>query len=288
MKSAFVMLAGRSNVGKSTLLNALVGTKVSIVTPKAQTTRLPVRGIVHGPQGQLVFVDTPGLFLGKKDKVSQKLNQFVEETLDGVDIVLYVMDPSREIGYEELQIQNLLRVSPAPIIAVINKMDLKAAERPFLKDYQAVDVGQQTTFELSAKDRKNLNRLTDTLFAMAQDGDAHYPDLQLTDMGHNQWLEELVREKVFLALEDELPYSIKVALDELAVREDGSRYLQMTVWTTEERYKGMVIGAKGQMLKKIGQAAREEIEAVTGMKCFLDLHVDVDARWPERFGSEML
>ena len=113
-----------------------------------------------------------------------------------------------------------------------------------------MDVGQQTTFELSAKDRKNLNRLTDTLFAMAQDGDAHYPDLQLTDMGHNQWLEELVREKVFLALEDELPYSIKVALDELAVREDGSRYLQMTVWTTERALQAWSSAPRARCSKK--------------------------------------
>ena len=111
MKSAFVMLAGRSNVGKSTLLNALVGSKVAIVTPKPQTTRHPVRGILHDPRGQIVFVDTPGVFLGRKDFISKRLNQFVKETLEGVDAILYVMDPSREPGLEEEMIQTLLRAT---------------------------------------------------------------------------------------------------------------------------------------------------------------------------------
>ncbi len=277
------MLAGRSNVGKSTLLNAVIGTKVSIVTPKPQTTRHPIRGILHDARGQLVFVDTPGVFLGRKDKVSKTLNEFVHETLDGVDAVIYVMDPSRDIGAEELYIQNLLRQVKVPVIALINKMDLAESERPFTDTYRAVDVGQSQNFELSAVNRKNLNRLIDVLFTLSQDGDAHYPDLQLTDIGHNQWLEELVREKIFLNLNEELPYSIKVGLDELETRPDGSRYIAASVWTTDERYKRMIIGAKAQMLKKIGAAARNELEQVTGVKVFLDLTVKVDPKWQERF-----
>ncbi len=283
MKSGFVMLAGRSNVGKSTLLNSLIGTKVSIVTPKPQTTRHPVRGILHDARGQLVFVDTPGVFLGRKDQVSKALNEFVHDTLEGVDAVVYVMDPSRDIGVEELYIQNLLRHSEVPIIALINKTDLTIQETPFLELYRAVDVGQKVTYELSAKTRKNLNRLVDSLYELAQDGDAHYPDLQLTDIGHNQWLEELIREKIFLNLNEELPYSIKVSMEDLQIREDGSRYIAATVWTTEERYKGMIIGAKAQMLKRIGAAAREELEQVTNVKVFLELHVKVDPKWQERF-----
>ncbi|MCC7357417.1 GTPase Era [Candidatus Uhrbacteria bacterium] len=283
MKSGFVMLAGRSNVGKSTLLNALIGTKVSIVSPKPQTTRHPIRGILHDARGQLVFVDTPGVFLGRKDRVSTTLNEFVHETLDGVDAVIYVMDPSRDIGAEELYIQNLLRQIKVPVIALINKMDLPESERSFTETYRAVDVGQSQNFELSAINRKNLNRLIDVLFTLSQNGDAHYPDLQLTDIGHNQWLEELIREKIFLNLNEELPYSIKVSLDELETRPDGSRYIAASIWTTDERYKRMIIGAKAQMLKKIGAAARNELEHVTGTKIFLELTVKVDPKWQERF-----
>ena len=131
MKSGFVVLAGRSNVGKSSLLNALVGSKVAIVTPKPQTTRRPVRGVLHDTRGQIVFVDTPGIFLGKKDELSQKLNAAVREQLEGIDAIIYVVDPTRESGPEEENIQRLLRKLPTPIVVAINKMDLPQDTRPF-------------------------------------------------------------------------------------------------------------------------------------------------------------
>ena len=157
MKSGFVMLAGRSNVGKSTLLNSLVGSKVAIVTPKPQTTRRPVRGIVHDARGQLVFVDTPGVFLGKTDHVSRRLNEFVKETLEGVDAIVYVVDPTREIGAEEEFIQRLLRASTIPIVLLINKMDVPHAKMSSLEAYRRTDVGQRAIMELSALNGKNLN-----------------------------------------------------------------------------------------------------------------------------------
>jgi GTP-binding protein Era len=283
MKSGFVMLAGRSNVGKSTLLNALIGTKVAIVTPKPQTTRHPVRGVLHDPRGQIVFVDTPGVFLGKKDRVSKRLNEFVKETLEGVDAVVYVMDPTREMGAEEEYIQNLLRVTKIPVIAIINKSDVEGKDKSNLDAYRDVDVGQKVMMEVSALKRRNLNRLVDALYALMQEGPPYYPELQLTDMGHNQWLEELIREKIFLSLEKELPYSVKVSLEHIEIRDDGSRFLQATVWTTNERYKRMIIGAKAAMLKRIGMAARKEIEGATNSKAFLELHVKVDPKWQERF-----
>ena len=277
------MLAGRSNVGKSTLLNSLIGTKVAIVTPKPQTTRHPVRGILHDPRGQIVFVDTPGIFLGKKDRVSKRLNEYVSETLEGVDAIVYVADPTRDIGPEEEHIQNLLRVVKIPVIMVINKSDLPIGKRAHLDAFRAVDVGQKKTMELSALGRKDLNRLVDALFDLIPEGDPHYPDLQLTDIGHNEWLEELVREKIFLNLEQEIPYSIKVALDDVQVRPDGSRMIAATVYTTEERYKRMIIGKGADMIKKISMAARKELEAVTESKVFLTLDVKVDPKWQERF-----
>ncbi len=283
MKSGFVMLAGRSNVGKSTLLNALVGSKVAIVTPKPQTTRHPIRGILHDPRGQLVFVDTPGVFLGRKDLVSKRLNEFVTETLEGVDAIIYVMDPTRDFGPEEEHIQKLLRASDIPKITVINKADLPAVERRFEAICEGADIGQTATLKLSAVKSKNLNMLVDKLFELVPEGEAHYPDLQMTDLGHNQWLEELIREKIFLNLDQEIPYSIKVSLEEMETRPDGSRYISATVWTTEDRYKKMIIGARASMIKKIGMAAREEIEAVSGIKVYLELNVKVDEKWMERF-----
>lgn len=282
MKSGFVMLAGRSNVGKSTLLNALIGTKVAIVTPKPQTTRHPVRGILHDARGQLVFVDTPGVFLGKKDRLSKRLNEFVRETVEGVDAIVYVTDPTRAIGPEEEYVQSLLRITHVPIILVINKIDAKKDDN-VLETFRATNVNQIKTIEMSALKRKNLNRLVDALFEMMPEGPAHYPEMQLTDIGHNQWLEELIREKIFLALEQELPYTIKVSIDEFIVRDDESRYIKADVWTTEERYKRMIIGAKASMIKKISMVARKELEQVTNAKVFLELNIKVDPKWPERF-----
>ena len=277
------MLAGRSNVGKSTLLNALVGTKVAIVTPKPQTTRHPVRGILHDPRGQIVFVDTPGVFLGKSDRLSRALNEFVRDTLSGVDAIVYVMDPTREPGAEEMHIQNMLRATTLPVIAVLNKTDLPSSELRNVKIYEATDVGQKETLHVSAKSHKNLNRLVDALFGVLVESDPHYPDLQLTDIGHNQWLEELIREKIFLSLDQEIPYSIKVELDDLQTRGDGSRFMHAIVWTTEERYKKMIIGKGASMIKKISQDARKELEQVTNGKIFLELEVKVDEKWQERF-----
>ncbi len=282
MKSGFVMLAGRSNVGKSTLLNALIGTKVAIVTPKPQTTRHPVRGILHDPRGQIVFVDTPGVFLGKKDRLSKRLNEFVRETLEGVDAIVYVTDPTRAIGPEEEYVQSLLRITHIPIIHVINKIDAKKDDQ-VIQTFRETNVNQVKTIEMSALKRKNLNRLVDSLFEIMPEGPAHYPEMQLTDIGHNQWLEELIREKIFLALEQELPYTIKVSITEFSVRDDGSRYITADVWTTEERYKRMIIGSKASMIKKISTVARKELEQVTNAKVFLELDVKVDPKWPERF-----
>jgi GTP-binding protein Era len=283
MKSGFVVLAGRSNVGKSTLLNALVGTKVAIVTPKPQTTRHPVRGILNDPRGQIVFVDTPGVFLGKKDPVSRRLNRIVEEQLDGIDAVVYVMDPTREPGTEEEAIQAILRKLSTPKLVAINKSDLPAENRAFRDVMLATDVGQVTTLEVSAKRRQDLNLLVDKLFELLPEGEPFYPELQLTDIGHKEWLEELIREKIFLRLEQELPYTIKAEVTDLETRADGSQFIAATVWTTEDRYKGMIIGSKGSMMKQIGTDVRHELESATNAKLFLELTVKVDPKWPQRF-----
>ncbi|HEU0050572.1 MAG TPA: GTPase Era [Patescibacteria group bacterium] len=282
-KSGFAVLAGRSNVGKSSLLNALVGSKVAIVTPKPQTTRHPVRGILHDPRGQIVFVDTPGVFLGKKDAVSNRLNEIVREQLEGIDVIIYVVDPTRAPGPEEENIQKLLRAQDVPVIVAINKSDLNEQEKPFLNAAQAIDVGQRATIEISATKHYDLNRLLDMLFALLPEGIPYYPDQQFTDMGHREWIAELIREKLFLHLEQELPYSIHVEVTSVEKRKNGMEYIAATIWTTDERYKAMIVGAGGQKIKTIGAAARKELELAMNQKVFLDLVVDIDPKWQERF-----
>jgi GTP-binding protein Era len=282
MKSGFVVLAGRSNVGKSTLINALVGTKVAIVTPKPQTTRHAVRGILHDQRGQIVFVDTPGVFLGKKDAVSKRLNDIVKESLDGIDAVVYVMDPTREPGVEEEAVQAILRKLKVPIVSVVNKSDLPERQRPFVERMKQTDVGQTQTLTISAVKRQDLNRLVDVLFELMPEGEPFYPDMQLTDLERKDWISEVVREKVFLALEKELPYTVKVVVEEIEDENHLTR-IEATIWTTDDRYKKMIIGAKAQKLKEIGSAARKELESASGRKIFLKLMVKADPKWPQRF-----
>ncbi len=285
-KSGFVVLAGRSNVGKSTLLNALVGSKVAIMSPKPQTTRHPVRGILNDPRGQIVFVDTPGVFLGKKDTVSKRLNESVKEHLEGIEAVVYVTDPTRALGPEEDMIQDLLRAAHTPIILAINKSDLPTLRKPSLDQMRAIDVGQKTTIECSAVKDAGLKPLVDALFEILPEGDAYYPEFQLTDMDQKTWVSELIREKIFLHLEEELPYAIAVDVEDDETEDGGLRRITANILTTEERYKGMIIGAKGSMLKKIGSAARQELELASNQKVFLSLTVKVDPKWPVRFASK--
>ncbi|MBP7133626.1 GTPase Era [Patescibacteria group bacterium] len=282
-KMGFVVLVGRSNVGKSTLLNTLVGTKVSITTPKPQTTRHPARGIFHDKRGQIVFVDTPGIFLGKKDHVSHRLNQIVEEQLEGIEAVVYVVDPSRLPGVEEERIQQLLRATSIPVLLAINKCDLSPDELPALELMRSIDVGQRGNYEVSANKSTGLKALIDGLFTIIPDGEAFYPEQQLTDIGNQEWLSELIREKVFLKLEQELPYTVHVEVTRDEVQDNGLRAIEATVWTTEERYKGMIVGAKAQMIKQISMDVRKELELVTGQKVFLRLEVAVDSKWQQRF-----
>lgn len=282
-KSGFVVLVGRSNVGKSTLLNALVGTKIAIVTPKPQTTRLPVRGVLTDEKrGQIVFVDTPGVFL-KQDAFSQRLNQLVKEQLEGIEAVLYVVDPTRPFGPEEEHLQKLLKALSIPVILLINKCDLTEQQRPFMAEAEAIDINQQRTIRISALERKDLNRLTDSLFEMMPEGEWFYPPLQLTDLSHKDWISELIREKVFMRLRQELPYTTKVEVEEISPISDTTERVVAHIWTTDERYRKILIGAGAKMIKQIGIDARKELEVSMGKKVYLELDVRVDADWMKRF-----
>nr|HPN15251.1 GTPase Era [bacterium] len=271
-----------SNVGKSTLLNAIIGNKVAIVTPKPQTTRLPIRGILHDERGQIVFVDTPGIFLGKKDALSLRLNKSILETLEGIDIIVYVTDPTRRPGPEEEHMQRLLNSVNKPLILAINKIDITDAKANQV--YENINIGQLATFKISAAKHTNLNRLVDALFELLPEGEKFYPDLQITDLGHQQWIEEVIREKIFLNLEQELPYSVDVAVLDIKFRANGGRYIEAEILTTNDRYKRMIIGSGAANLKQIGMAARKELEGALNTNVHLDLQVRVDAKWQDSFG----
>lgn len=280
-KSGFVVMIGRSNVGKSTLLNALVGSKIAITTPKPQTTRLPIQGIVTRDEGQIVFIDTPGVLKGARDSLSKKLGQMAKASLNQVDVIAYIVDPTREIGDEEREVMRLIEPMTQPKILVINKTDLDRI--PYLDFYR--DLGEKFTavVEVSALRGTHVGKLIQTIFEYLPEGEPYYPENQLTNVPNKFWLSELIREKLFLRLRQEVPYTTHVEVEDVDERENGMIYIAATIYTTEERYKRMIIGAKGQGIKEIGQSVRHELELAMDAKVFLDLTVDVDAHWMQRF-----
>lgn len=279
-KSGVVVMIGRSNVGKSTLLNSLIGSKIAITTPKAQTTRLPIHGVLTREQGQIVFVDTPGVFKKAKDDLTKTLNQSIKDSLEDIDAILYVVDPTREIGDEEKMALRLIEPLAIPKILVINKTDLPHPR--YIDFYRDLAEQFDSAVEVSALHGRHMGTLIERLFEHMPEGHSFYPDHQLTSMSHTKWLAELLREKLFLRLRQEIPYSVHVEVQEALTRPDGTFYIRATIFTTEDRYKRVIIGKGGRGIKEIGQSARRELEAVMDQKVFLDLTVDVDRHWVTR------
>ncbi len=279
-RAGFAVLVGRSNVGKSTLMNALVGSKIAITTPKPQTTRKPVQGILSADRGQVVFVDTPGVFKQSNDPLSKKLLKYVRESLKDVDLLVYVVDPTRSIGSEEKYTLNLIENAPQQKILVINKMDIP--EAPYLEDYRALAKDFDAVLEVSAMTGKNINLLSNEIMDRLPEGEPFYPIGQLSNMPNEEWIAELIREKLFLRLRQEVPYTLAVVVDEVTRRENDVLYIAATIMTNADRYRKIVIGRGGQGIKEIGQSTRKELEAVTGVPVFLDLHVSTNPDWMEQ------
>lgn len=276
-------MIGRSNVGKSTLLNAVIGSKIAITTPKPQTTRMPIHGVLTREEGQMVFVDTPGVLKGARDVLSKKLAEAVEASLADVNVLAYVVDPTREIGDEERSVMNIVKNAQGKKLLVINKCDLHDNEKPFLDFYRDLSPDFDATIEVSALRGTHVESLVQLLFDLLPDGEPFYPEGQLTNMPNKIWLAELIREKLFLRLRQEVPYSVHVEVEDVEYRDNGTVYIKAMILTTDERYKRMMIGQGGRGIKEIGQSTRRELEQVMSAKVFLDLTVEVDAHWMMRF-----
>jgi GTP-binding protein Era len=284
MKVGFVVLVGRSNVGKSTLLNALVGTKIAITSPKPQTTRRAVQGVLHLPEGQIIFVDTPGLFQKRHDVVTNRLNKTAEESVTGVDVLVHVVDPHRSIGPEEEKVIKLVRSTGLTAILAINKIDTPKPR--FIEDYRALAPDYAAVVEVSALKGSHLRTLTKEILARLPEGEPAYPEGQVTNLSNREWYAELIREKIFMLLYQEMPYTVAVEVDDISDRETKTKgkILAVTarILVDDEKHKRMLIGKGGDMIKRIGAATRKELEAVTDRQVFLDLSVVADPHWPER------
>lgn len=280
IKAGFAVLVGRSNVGKSTLLNTLVGTKIAITTPKLQTTRHLIHGVWNDERGQIVFVDTPGIFKDKKSTLGGVLQERLKEALRGIDVILYVVDPTREIGEEEHYTLSLVRKAHIPTLLVINKIDIP--KKPYLDWYQDLSPEFNATIEVSALKARNMKPLRDAVFSYLPEGQPFYPPDQLTNINKEQWVAELIREKVFLAMDKELPYTTTVLVDQIEEKKD-ILVIHARILTTLKKYKAMLIGEGGHKIKDIGSMARRELEQALNKKIFLEVEVEVNEKWVHIF-----
>jgi len=279
-KSGVAVFVGRSNVGKSTLMNALVGTKVAITSPLPQTTRLPMQGVVHAAGAQMVIVDTPGFFRGAKDLMTSRLQDYLRKSMEGVDLLLYIVDPTRPIGAEERHLLGITRPLRMPKILALNKSDVRDAA--YREDYLDLSDDFDVVIEVSALKGHNLAALLERCLHFLPTGEPLYPSSEKTNVTQSQWIQEVIREKLYFHLHKELPYTATVEIDEMAERDNGLLYIHAKVLTAHSRYRKMIIGAGGKRIKEIGTAARKELALALNRPVYLDLIVEVDPHWQER------
>ncbi|HKW18120.1 MAG TPA: GTPase Era [Terriglobales bacterium] len=289
-RSGFAAIIGRPNAGKSTLLNALAGEKLAIVSPKPQTTRNRILGVIHVPKrkgrsgSQVVLIDTPGVHR-PDTSLGRKMMNEVREALNGCDLVLMITDAARKDAEGEFLL-NLLKGAKTPAFLLLNKIDLLRGEKrkllPVIETYSKLHEFREI-IPISARKREGLNVLIDKLIEALPEGPKYFPEDQITDQPVRFMAAELVREQVLLATSEEVPHSTTVVIDQF---EEAPRLTRIaaTIYCEREGQKRIIVGHRGQMLKKIGTEARLEIEKMLGTKVFLELFVKVRANWRESRG----
>ena len=290
-RSGFVCILGRPNAGKSTLVNTLVGQKVAIVSPKPQTTRNRIQGIVNVPKSkgqpaaQMVLIDTPGVH--KPDSsLGRKMMVEVREALEGCDVVLLIMDATRKLDQRDEFAIQMLKHSSTKVCLILNKVDLlrggKEKLLPLIEEYRKLHAFHEI-IPISALKRDGLDILLKQVTAALPAGPPLFPKDQVTDQPARFMAGEIVRERVLLETEEELPYATTVIVDTF---EEGARLTRIsaTIYCEREGQKGILIGKKGQMLKRIGTSARLQLEKMLGTKVFLELYVKVQSNWRESRG----
>ncbi len=277
-KSAFAAIVGRPSSGKSTLLNALCGAKVSIVSPVPQTTRNTVRGIVNRPAGQIVFLDTPGFHISDK-KLNLRLRDLVLRALADADIVVYLIDATREPGPEEEVLAKALQGVKLPMVAAINKVDDQAALPDRAAAFVAEHLPEAAVLRLSAKLGTGLDELLEALLGAAQEGPAWYPEEYYTDQEPVFRMAEIIREKIILHTREELPHAVFVDFTDSRKLDDGGLEANFDIVVERESQKGIVIGKGGAMVKKIREEAEADLAELFDYTVKLRLQVRVDPSW---------
>lgn len=278
VKSGFVSIVGRPNVGKSTLMNTLIGQKVAIVSEKPQTTRTRIQGIYTSDAGQIIFIDTPGIHK-PKHLLGEYMVKVSTRSLEEVDIIYYMTDVTRPFGGGEQFILNQLKDATVPVIMLVNKIDLATKDQvedfiePFLSYMNFSEV-----ISISATQGLNLDLLLETTLGYLPEGPLYYPEGDLTDQPASFIAAELIREKALILTRDEVPHSLAVEVEEFK-QNDKKVYLRAVIYTERDSQKGIIIGKNGQMLKNIGEQSRKDIEYMLDAPVYLDLWVKVKKNW---------
>jgi len=292
MKQGKILLIGRPNVGKSTFLNNLIGTKVAITSPKPQTTRFPIKALYESEQGQIIFIDTPGIFGKAEDKLSKRINQNTFQALhEEIDAVIYMVDHTRKRDFEEGKVLGIVRKIEKPKILVINKID--DDEKTYLPQYKFLEDEFKDVFLISGLNQTHVKPLMKRVFELLPEKKENekgvlseaqqkgvYP---LLNVDSYVFIAELIREKVFLMMGEEIPYTTTAVVDDIITRDNGVLVIKARILTTQDRYKRMLIGTGGRKIKEIGSYARKEIALATNKKIFLELKVETDAHWQETY-----
>lgn len=281
-RSGFVAIVGRPNVGKSTLLNQLLGQKVAIVTPKPQTTRNRIRGIRTTPEAQIVFLDTPGIHRARS-LLNRRMVEVARQTLSEVDVILWLVDAERGLDEEDGDIARALAQTRTPTLIVLNKIDLvpKAELLPLMERCSQL-LPEREIVPVSALAGENLDLLLRLIVERLPEGPRYYSEEEITDQTERFLAAEIVREKIFLLTHQEVPYSTAVTIDEFTEKEEKNLIvIKATILVDRPSHKPILVGKKGAMLKEIGKQAREELEGLLGCKLFLELFVKVQEGWTQ-------
>jgi len=278
MKSGFVSIIGRPNSGKSTLLNRLTGVKVSIVTDKPQTTRRVVRGIITRPEGQITFLDTPGIHK-PIHRMNQRMMKSVRDAMAGVDLILLIVDCSASFGRGDEFTLELLKPAATKNFLLLNKIDRVEKNQllPLIDRYSKLGSFEEI-IPISALTGENVEDLIGQIFKHLEEGPMFYPPGQISDQHERSIASEMIREKLIVFTEEELPYSTAVVIDRFMEDEQIYR-IYASIFVERDSQKAIIIGKGGRQLKEIGTEARQELELFFGRKIFLELHVKVKKRW---------
>ena len=281
-KSGFAAVIGRPNVGKSTLINALIGQKIAIMSDKPQTTRSRILCILTEEDAQVIFLDTPGVHK-PKHKLGDYMAKATEGALHGVDVVVFVVDVTEKMGAGEQYILKQLANVRVPVLLAVNKVDciLRQQSLPIIESYAKV-YDFAGIVPISAREGENLDGLLAEIKAHLPEGPQYYPVDMVTDQPERLIVAELVREKVLALTRDEIPHAVAVDIEEMTTRQKGDVYIRAVIYVERESQKGIVIGAKGALLRTIGAQARADVETLLGAKVYLDLWVKTRKDWRNR------